>query len=390
VILADVTIFWGPISGGVRTYVRRKQCFLAARGHRHVLIVPGEADTVSDEPSGRTITLRGVPAPFAPGYRVVWRRRAVEAALVAERPAVIEVGDPYLFPWAAFRARERTGAAVVLFAHADFVEAYVRRSAGRLGAMAGWAYARRVYGRADLVLAPSTAAASQLEAHGVRGVEVMPLGVDTEAFHPDRRREAVRRALGVAEGPAVLYVGRLSPEKGLDTLLAALPRLAAGGATLWVAGAGRLEGRLREAAARHPVRLLGFVSDRQRLAELYAAADVVVVPGQFETFGLTALEALASGTPVVASATGGPATFLTDAAGALVAVGDADALAHAVLRVGREAGQRRSACRRLGEAYAWEPALARLLARYERLAAPRAAATRAPAGAEAALPRQRA
>ncbi len=368
--LADLTIFYGPTSGGVRTYLACKRRFLAARGYRHLLIVPGPADAVDDGPDGRTITLRGLPLPFAPGYRVILGRRGAEAALVRERPALVEVGDPYVLAWAAYRARVRTGMTVVLFAHSEFVETYLRPRLGRAGAAAGWAYARAVYRRADLVLAPSAAVASTLAAHGIAGVEVMPLGVDTARFRPDRPRDQVRRALGVDGGPVCLYAGRLSPEKGLETLLAALPRLAAGGAVVWIAGAGPLESRVREAAGRYPVRFLGFVDDPERLANLYAAADAVLVPGPHETFGLAALEALAAGTPVVAAAAGGPAALITPDVGLLVPPADPAALADAALRLVREGrGARAEACRRLAEAHAWEPALARLLARYERLLA---------------------
>ncbi len=370
--LADLTIFYGPISGGVRTYISRKRAYLAARGHRHLLVVPGARDTVRDEPEGRTVTLRGLPVPFAPGYRVILQRRGAEATLAREQPDLVEVGDPYVLPWAAYRARPRVGFPVVLFAHSEIVETYVRPALGAAGAAAGWAYARAVYGRADLVLAPSPAVARTFEAHGVPGVEVMPLGVDTARFRPGRRRAGARRALGDDARTVCLYVGRLSPEKGLDTLVAALPRLAAAGAVVWVAGAGRLEGRLREAARRYPLRLLGFVADPERLADLYAAADVLVVPGAHETFGLVALEALASGVPVVAAAAGGPADLVTPEVGALVPPGDPEALVAAALRLAAEGpGARTAACRRHAEAHAWEAALARLVARYGRLIAER-------------------
>lgn len=368
-IVADLTMFYGPLSGGVRTYIARKRSYLAARGHRHLLVVPGPADTVRDDAEGRTVTLRGIPVPVvAPGYRVILERCGAEATLVREEPDIVEVGDPYVLPWAAYRARARVGFPVVLFVHSDFVEAYLHPTLGRAAASAGWAYARAVYRRADLVLAPSSAVARTLEAQEIPRVEVMPLGVDVERFRPGRRREAVRHALGAGGRPVGLYVGRLSPEKGLDTLVAALPHLSAGGAVVWVAGAGRLEGRLREAARRYPLRLLGFITDPDRLADLYAAADALLVPGAHETFGLVALEALASGVPVVAAASGGPAELVTSEVGVLVPPNDPAALAGAALRLAAEGpGARAAACRRRAEAHAWEPALARLVARYQRL-----------------------
>jgi alpha-1,6-mannosyltransferase len=382
VTIADLTIFWGETSGGVRTYLSRKRAFLAARGHRHLLVVPGAADSVRDDREGRTVTLRAWPAPLAPGYRVILRRRAVEAALLRERPDLVEVGDPYLLPWAAYRARARAGTPVVLFVHSDFVEAYLRPAGGAAAAALGWAYARQVYRRADLVLAPSSVVSDRLAAHGIARVEVIPFGVDVDRFHPARRREAVRREIGAGDRGVCLFVGRLSPEKGLETLLRALPRLGEAGVALWVAGSGRLERKVREAAARYAVRVLGFL-DPDRLADVYAAADVVALPSPRETFGLAALEALASGVPVVAAAGGGPASWLTAEVGRVVPPGDPAALAGAVLALAAERGARREACRRFAEAYAWEPALARLLARYARLVAERRPVDVAIASAEA-------
>jgi alpha-1,6-mannosyltransferase len=115
---------------------------------------------------------------------------------------------------------------------------------------------------------------------------------------------AVARRLAPGGEVLVGYVGRLAAEKrvGLLAALAGLlgrwPR-----ARLVVAGSGPLGRRLAGLAGGLPVGLLGHLGDRRVLAALLASADVVLAPGPVQTFGLAALEALASGTPVVAART---------------------------------------------------------------------------------------
>ncbi len=188
-----------------------------------------------------------------------------------------------------------------------------------------------------------------------------------------------------AAGADVLLVlcSRLSPEKRPDDALAALARLRASGldARLVVAGDGPLRARLtaRAAAARLPVTFLGHVADRAELAALLATADVALAPGPVETFGLAALEALACGTPVVASARSAlPA--LIGPAGA--SAGRPAEYAEAVRRLLADpAGVRRARARARAELHPWSSAVAAFLAAHDAATAPRPALADTGAGA---------
>jgi alpha-1,6-mannosyltransferase len=133
----------------------------------------------------------------------------------------------------------------------------------------------------------------------------VPLGVDLETFDPGRYDESVRRPL-LGPGLDVLLVlcSRLSKEKRPETAFDTLVELRRRGvrARLVVMGSGPMQEQLARRARRLPVTMLGHVQDRHRVSQVLACADVVLAPGPIETFGLAALEALASGTPVVASA----------------------------------------------------------------------------------------
>jgi D-inositol-3-phosphate glycosyltransferase len=169
-------------------------------------------------------------------------------------------------------------------------------------------------------------------------VAVVPCGVDTALFRPGDAA-AARAALGLPAGPLVLYVGRMAPIKGLDTLLEAAARLRRRGnpARLLVVGGDTDEPRdgherdLRALAAAlglgDAVRFIG-AQPQERLRDYYVAADVTVLPSYYESFGMVALEAMACGAPVVASRVGGLATTVRDGVtGVLVPDGDAAALA---------------------------------------------------------------
>jgi glycosyltransferase involved in cell wall biosynthesis len=171
------------------------------------------------------------------------------------------------------------------------------------------ALARRVLGRARLVIAASNELADSARALGARDVRVIPSGVDLPAEVGEE-----------AEPPEVLYAGRLSPEKGVLELVEA-----AGGLHLVVAGDGPLRQRVPGA--------LGFVH-HDELLQLYDRAAVVVCPSRREGFGVACLEAMAHGRPVVATNVGGLRDLVVDGeTGILVPPRDPPALRAAVERL---------------------------------------------------------
>ncbi len=140
--------------------------------------------------------------------------------------------------------------------------------------------------------------------------------------------EAARARFGVPrDAYCIAVVGRLAPEKGHRTLLQAIRGIPA---TLLVAGDGPLSGDLREAAVGLDARFLGYVPDARAV---FAAADVIAIPSLTEGLPLVALEALALGRCVVASAVGELPQLLCGGAGVLVPPGDATALASALRRL---------------------------------------------------------
>ncbi|QQZ40845.1 glycosyltransferase family 1 protein [Pseudomonas sp. SK3(2021)] len=354
--IADITMFYAPASGGVRTYLDAKHRRLGRQpGIRHSLLIPGahfgERDGIYKVPA---------PAlPFGKGYRFPLRLGPWRNVLHDLQPDLIEVGDPYLTAWAALDARRQLDVPVIGFYHSDLPLLVSNR-------MGPWltpnveAYVRKLYGNFDRVLAPSQVMADKLIGLGVRNVYVQPLGVDLQTFHPSHRDPGLRAALGIAEDRRLLiFAGRGSKEKNLPVLLNCMQRLGKRYHLLLV-------GSAMPTAVPENVTVIDEFCPAPQVARLMASADALVHAGDQETFGLVILEAMASGIPVVAVAAGAFQEIVTAEAGLLCAPNNPLAMDHTVQELFAqgcaERGQR--ARRHVERHYAWDTVVASLLEHY--------------------------
>ena len=214
--IADMTMFYAPASGGVRTYLDAKHRRLRSYpGVQHSLLIPGDSYSHHDG----IYRIPTPPLPFARGYRFPLRRTPWRNLLRALRPDLIEVGDPYLTAWAALDAGRRLDVPVIGFYHSD-LPLLVRNRIGPWLDTNLDAYIARLYGSFERVLAPSQVMADKLRRLGVTRTHVQPLGVDLETFHPRHRDAGLRRQLGLRDDTRLLiFAGRGSREKHLPVLL---------------------------------------------------------------------------------------------------------------------------------------------------------------------------
>ncbi|MGH7631582.1 MAG: glycosyltransferase family 4 protein [Gemmatimonadales bacterium] len=357
--LTLVTDTFRPEVNGVTTVLATMRSGLLARGHAVQVIAPdyGSSDV---DPEGEVHRVPSIPCPTYAAVRLSWPLgRGIGTLMSRFAPDVVHVVTEG--PLGAFARRRalRMGWPLVTSFHTDF-PSYAARYLG------GWAvaptrrYLRWFHGPARATQTPSEIACAELRRLGVARPTVWGRAVDCRLFSPSRRDEARRRRLGATDRTLVLHVGRIAVEKDVATLIAAFRQAhetLGDRAAFCVAGEGPEEPRLRRALpfASH----LGFLG-RDRLADLYADADLFVFTSPTETCGLVVLEAMASGLPVLAANAGGVRDNVRDGiTGRLLPPGQADACM----------GQ---AARAFATARDWQRELDALVVQYEAVRAPAA------------------
>ncbi|MET9173038.1 glycosyltransferase family 1 protein [Streptomyces misionensis] len=357
-----VTESFPPDVNGVAHCALQTARHLVDRGHHPLVVAPAPApgsgpDTDAPCPVVRVPSL---PLPGYPQVRVALPSRRPAAALVTHRPDVVHLAGPFVLGVRGMAAAARLGLPAVAVYQTDLA-GYARTYMGA-GEAAAWRRIRSVHAAADRTLAPSSAALRDLEEHGVPRVRLWPRGVDTVRFRPDRRDEALRRELAPNGELIVGYVGRLAPEKHVE-LLAGVCGL--DGVRLVVVGDGPSREQLVEA-------LPGAVFLGRRtgddLARIFASLDLFTHTGPLETFCQTVQEAMASGVPVVAPATGGPLDLVDHGrTGLLVPPRDADAVRGAVRALAADPARRAAfgtAARARVEGRTWAAVGDRLIGHY--------------------------
>jgi alpha-1,6-mannosyltransferase len=302
--VADVALFYGERSGGIRTYVDAKAAWARATGAiEHHVIVPAPAASDRPQPgrpprprAGGGATRHELPSlrlAATNGYRVPIGVGALRATLRALRPDVVLLHDPFWGPLRGARAAHEIGAAVVAVHHGSIaLDAAGLPGPDRLWhpLLRGWMH--HAYREADAIVS----AVDSRPDCGRAAAIPLRFGLDP-AFVP---QPCVERE------DHVLYVGRLGREKGVVELLHAVARSREPW-RLRLHGRGPIELRLRRLAENlglgDRVQWRPYIADRAQLARAYAAARVVVMPGAHETFGLVGFEAAASGACVVTCAT---------------------------------------------------------------------------------------
>jgi D-inositol-3-phosphate glycosyltransferase len=249
---------------------------------------------------------------------------------------------------------------------------------------------RRVLARADRIIAATLAEQAQLQwlyKADTRKITIIPPGVDVCHFYPIPTDEA-REFIGIPRDDLmILFVGRIEPLKGVDTLIRAMSCLRLQEmekpANLVVIGGdpnaspeamtaemSRLQQLCKDLCMDRMVVFLGK-RDQDTLPYYYSAAEVLVMPSHYESFGMVALEAMSCGTPVIASQVGGLAFLVQDGVtGFHVPDGDHDALCEKLTRLIGDHDLRQ----RMGEQasdyaceYAWETITGKILNVYQSL-----------------------
>ncbi len=306
-----------------------------------------------------------VDVPFYAGLKIgVPSITAITEALAEGRYDLVHVTSPGPAGIAAFGIAKMLELPLLGSYHTELAAyAGLRSGFGHVETMANFALGK-FYGACDAVLSPSAATDANLRKIGV-DPEIIgrwDRGVDIKRFDPALREETL-----LPGEVNVLYVGRLTREKGVDLLADAFLAARAHDSRLHLvlAGGGPEEEQLRERLGDHAT-FLGWTYGAD-LAKVYASADVFLFASRTDTFGNVLLEAQASGLPVVAVAEGGPVNLIENGETGLLTTAEPEALAAAVSQIVDSpllAERLRRSAQVAVRARTWEAAMQRLAAGY--------------------------
>jgi alpha-1,6-mannosyltransferase len=307
--IAHIANLYGPKSGGLKTAMNSIAQEYTNLGHDVMLIVPGERDLVTKKPFGTVVEIKAPIIPFSGGYRIIFNTNKVKNELKKFAPNFLEISDRTtllrLADWAktesidtAFYAHERVDKVVAAFLpFLPFKKPLID-------------YAnQKIANKVDHIIATTEYAATEFRRLSSSTnldldskLVISPLGVDLTHFSPNNSNSGLK-VKNANEQKILLACTRFSKEKDPDFLLDIARACKINGTKiqLVIAGSGPLAKKLVARAEKEdlPVSFIGFISDKNYLAQLLASADLFLAVGPIETFGLAALEALASGTPVI-------------------------------------------------------------------------------------------
>ncbi len=418
-----ITNYYHKNSGGISTAYNRL-LEAANRRKRHVrLIVPGEkTETEEVGEYGRIYYIKADFSPlFDKRYRVMlpWKtyifdKAPIKRILREEKPDLVEIGEKYSLSLIAGLLRKgvmNVASRRPLLVHFscermdDNVRSFISK-----GSLAKWLsrlfmgnyvipmfdfhLTNSAFTAEELFEAASPSITSRVSNRfksfcwrtlrspkipiGER-VFVNQCGVDSKSFSISRQSAAARRAIVRRynlpdDAKLLLYAGRISPEKNVVLLPEMMKILGAGTEGpfhLLIAGDGPSTGWLAQEFAKNEATLVGHLTDKNELADLFANCDVFVHPNPREPFGITPLEAMASGSPVVAPNSGGVLSY-ANGENAWLVEPDARSFAAAVLEVFSDETSRRSKVElglKTANAYTWESSTDALFTLYDTMCA---------------------
>ncbi|WP_448587474.1 glycosyltransferase [Thermocrinis sp.] len=295
--IMDITLYYHSYSGGIRTYIDKKMDWVFEREIDHALVIPGKGYR---RYGLKRTTVYELPSfPLIGGYRFFKSLEDIREIIRLEKPDLIEFSGTYL-PVPFFR---KEGIPISVFYHADArreisLFPMPKKMKEKLFSL----IVDKCLKVADIILVPSLRYKKELESFGLENVHYIPLGVDTRTFHPSKRDRSFKNSLGIqTEKLLLIYVGRLSPEKGVNTLTKLMKKLDPSMFHMLIVGRGPLEVFIKGQQKKIPnLNYIPYISSKEELARVYASADLFVSASKFETFGLAFLEAQSSGLPVCA------------------------------------------------------------------------------------------
>jgi len=380
--ICDLTQIYSSRGGGVRSYLEAKRRYIRDHtDHDHLMVVPGGRTEQVEGGRTQLWTVAGPLVNRTSRYRWMLDLPALLRILYDQHPEIVEAGDPYHAAMISRNWADRRGSDFYMFYHSHFPDAMLRTVLKFAGTWArGWVervagdYLRNMSQNSRGVFVASRHLMKVLSSWSLEGLIHLPLGVDTTVFRPagTKSREEIRKRLGLPQDrPVFLYVGRFSPDKDTALLLRVWMKIGERMKSPWagvMVGDGQMTDVVERFVRHNPnVRRVPFVKKTEELADWYRAADLLIHPGRWETFGLVLLEAQGCGLPVVGFRGGAMEEQAADLK-SWSNEASSTGLAEAVMKkaVGLKESDRERAAKFVAEGFSWERTFARQMEVYER------------------------
>jgi alpha-1,6-mannosyltransferase len=303
--IVHIANFYGPSSGGIKTTLHELGRGYLKYGHEFIYIVPGPRYIKEQTPFGLKISLPSFTLPASGGYQIIRSNKQLLNLLEFLNPDRVEVSDRFTLLKVGRWAKQHKVASLV-FSH-ETLNGLVKKYAPLIPELVrnkfvNW-HNRKLATTFDTVIATTDFAAAEFVRIKTTNLRKVALGVDLVGFSPENRDPKLRKELLKDADYLLVHCGRMSPEKEPARSVQAVSELVKAGINvrLIIVGGGPLWNKIRKQSLGLPIEMLGYVASREKVASYLAAADIAIAPGPLETFCLSALESLASGTPVVAS-----------------------------------------------------------------------------------------
>ena len=303
--IVHIANFYGPSSGGIKTTLHELGRGYLKYGHEFIYIVPGPRYIKEQTPFGLKISLPSFTLPASGGYQIIRSNKQLLNLLEFLNPDRVEVSDRFTLLKVGRWAKQHKVASLV-FSH-ETLNGLVKKYAPLIPELVrnkfvNW-HNRKLAATFDTVIATTDFAAAEFVRIKTTNLRKVALGVDLVGFRPENRDPKLRKELLKDADYLLVHCGRMSPEKEPARSVQAVSELVKAGINvrLIIVGGGPLWNKIRKQSLGLPIEMLGYVASREKVASYLAAADIAIAPGPLETFCLSALESLASGTPVVAS-----------------------------------------------------------------------------------------
>ncbi|MDE1761635.1 MAG: glycosyltransferase [Candidatus Micrarchaeota archaeon] len=301
-----------PAMDGVVNSMLNFKRELEKRGHGVYIFTTGDEHAKRTYSGRNVIMTTGIPFKPYPQYKIALFPYKAIMRMRSMRIDVIHAQTPFTMGITAMSIAKLgkyplVGSFHTMINNRAIIESYYPKNKvlKEVTSKYLWEYTKFFYRRCDATIVPSEAIGSMLTRSNVPNTYVVPNSVDTQNFSPKNSGDFVRRKLKIKDDDkVVLYVGRASREKRIEILLKAAKGILKkrDDVKFVIAGTGPALDYYKNMATQlklgSHVKFIGFV-EQQMLPKVYAACDVFCIPSTFETQGIVALEAMASGKPVV-------------------------------------------------------------------------------------------